>query len=46
MLIILVIPLLEHVLDFQKNNSDSKNEFFEKHELDTSKNIILITSWK
>ena len=33
-------PLLEHVLDFQKNNSDSKNEFFEKHELDISKNII------
>ena len=28
-------PLLEHVLDFQKNNSDSRDEFFKKYELDT-----------
>ena len=33
-------PLLEHVLDFQKNSSDSRDEFFKKYELDTSKNII------
>ena len=33
-------PLLEHVLDFQKNNSDSRDEFFKKYKLDTNKNII------
>ena len=33
-------PLLEHVLDFQKNSSDSRDEFFKKYELDKSKNII------
>ena len=33
-------PLLEHVLDFQKNSSDSRDEFFKKYKLDTNKNII------
>ena len=33
-------PLLEHVLDFQKHNSDSRKVFFEKYGLNKNKNII------
>ena len=33
-------PLLEHVLDFQKNNSARKEDFFEKYGLDENKKII------
>ena len=33
-------PLLEHVLDFQKHNSDSRKAFFEKYGLNKNKNII------
>ena len=35
-------PLLEHVLNFQKNSSQKREDFFEQHGLDKKKNILAL----